>query len=138
MSLLIESRGVGLGRAHFARRVHTQVVAMTSVLRSAAERADDLVKLRRFVETETVAQACTGETVVDYSLKFKAAQGWNTTWVSGYNNDLLSYVPSLRVLKEGGYEGVTGMFEYGHRGPYTEAVEDLITAKVTELLEKAR
>jgi len=30
------------------------------------------------------------------------------------------------------------MFEYGHRGPYTEAVEDLITAKVMELLEKAR
>jgi hypothetical protein len=82
--------------------------------------------------------ALTGETVVDYSLKFKASNGWNTTWVSGYNNDLLSYVPSLRVLREGGYEGVSGMFEYGHRGPYTEAVEDLITAKVAELLAKTR
>lgn len=80
--------------------------------------------------------ALTGETVVDYSLKFKAAYGWNTTWICGYNNDLLSYVPSLRVLKEGGYEGVTGMFEYGHRAPYTETVEEQITAKVDELVKQ--
>jgi neutral ceramidase len=79
--------------------------------------------------------ALTGETVVDYSLKFKATYGWNSTWVCGYNNDLTSYVPSLRVLKEGGYEGVTGMFEYGHRAPYTETVEGLITTKVEELVK---
>lgn len=78
--------------------------------------------------------ALTGETVVDYSLKFKAEHGWNTTWVSGYNNDLLSYVPSLRVLKEGGYEGSSGMYEYGHRAPYTETVEQQITAMVEKLL----
>ena len=82
--------------------------------------------------------ALTGETVVDYSLKFKAAYGWNNTWVCGYNNDLLSYVPSLRVLKEGGYEGVTGMFEYGHRAPYTETVEDQITSKVEELIQRVK
>ena len=65
VSLLVETRGSELGRTHFARRVHTQVVAMESVLASAAARADDLAKLRRFVETETVAQACSGETVVE-------------------------------------------------------------------------
>jgi hypothetical protein len=82
--------------------------------------------------------ALTGETVVDYSLKFKAAYGWNTTWVCGYNNDLLSYVPSLRVLREGGYEGVTGMYEYGHRAPYTETVEERITKEVEELVTQVR
>lgn len=80
--------------------------------------------------------ALTGETVVDYSLKFKAAYGWNNTWVCGYNNDLLSYVPSLRVLREGGYEGVTGMFEYGHRAPYTKTVEDQITGAVDQLVKQ--
>ena len=80
--------------------------------------------------------ALTGETVVDYSLKFKGLYGWNDTWVFGYNNDLLSYVPSLRVLKEGGYEGTTGMLEYGHRAPYTETVENQITRKVEELIRK--
>jgi len=79
--------------------------------------------------------ALTGETVVDYSLKFKAAYGWDNTWVCGYNNDLLSYVPSLRVLKEGSYEGITGMYEYGHRAPYTATVEDQITNKVAELVK---
>lgn len=82
--------------------------------------------------------ALTGETVVDYSLKFKAAHGWNTTWVCGYNNDLLSYVPSLRVLKEGGYEGVSGMYEYGHRAPYTEDVEERITTKVDEMIRMVK
>jgi hypothetical protein len=82
--------------------------------------------------------ALTGETVVDYSLKFKAAYGWDSTWICGYNNDLLSYVPSLRVLKEGGYEGVTGMYEYGHRAPYTETVEDEITRAVNAVVQQAR
>jgi len=79
--------------------------------------------------------ALTGETVVDYSLKFKEVNGWNSTWVSGYNNDLLCYVPSLRVLKEGGYEGTLGMWEYGHRAPFTETVEERISTLVTRLLK---
>ena len=58
--------------------------------------------------------------------------------VAAYANDVFGYIPSKRVLKEGGYEGVTGMFEYGHRAPYTEAVENLITAKVDYLVKKAQ
>jgi hypothetical protein len=65
VSLLVETRGVGLGRAHLARRVHTHVVAVTSVLGSAAARADDLIKLRRFVELEVSSLACSGEVVVE-------------------------------------------------------------------------
>jgi neutral ceramidase len=89
------------------------------------------VQVWRFGEGLTFI-ALTGETVVDYSLKFKETYGWNTTWVSGYNNDLLCYVPSLRVLREGGYEGTLGMWEYGHRAPFTETVED----RITELVER--
>jgi hypothetical protein len=65
VSLLVETRGADLGRTHLARRVHTQVVAMTSILNSAAGRAEDLVKLRRFVDTETVSQACSGEVTLE-------------------------------------------------------------------------
>ncbi len=78
--------------------------------------------------------ALTGETVVEYSLKFKESYGWNSTWVSGYNNDLLCYVPSLRVLREGGYEGTLGMWEYGHRAPFAESVEERIAALVAKLM----
>lgn len=82
--------------------------------------------------------ALTGETVVDYSLNLKNRYGWDNTWVCGYNNHLLSYVPSLRVLREGSYEGVTGMYEYGHRAPYTESVEASIMSKVEELMLQVR
>lgn len=82
--------------------------------------------------------ALTGETVVDYSLEFKEKYGWNTTWVCGYNNDLLSYVPSLRVLREGGYEGTTGMQEYGHRAPYDETVQIRITDCVKRLVDEVK
>ena len=65
VSFLIETRGVGLGRTHFKRRVHTHVTAINSLLLSAAGRADDLVKLRAFVDNEVSARACQGEAVVE-------------------------------------------------------------------------
>ncbi len=65
VSLLIETRGVGLGRLHLARRVHTHVTAIASVLRSTADRAADLGKLRPFVDNEVASLACKGEMVVE-------------------------------------------------------------------------
>ena len=65
VGLLVETRGVGLGRAHLLRRVQTQVTALGSVLRSAAEHAADLQKLRRFVGAEVAARACQGDAVVE-------------------------------------------------------------------------
>ena len=65
VSLLIETRGVGLGRAHLLRRVHSQVTALGSVLSSSATHADDLLKLRRFVDAEVAAKACQGAVTVE-------------------------------------------------------------------------
>ncbi len=65
VSFLIETRGVGVGRAHLLRRVHTHVTAIGSVLKSAAARADDLVKLRRFVDADVADKACSGEAIVE-------------------------------------------------------------------------
>ncbi len=64
VSLLIETRGTGMGRQHLKRRVHAQVVAATSVLNSAAQRAADLLKLRRYVDSLVGSQACQGSVVV--------------------------------------------------------------------------
>jgi len=118
------------------KRESERLIRQYETLGSPPHRVKYPIHVWRFGPELTLI-ALTGETVVDYSLKFKAAYGWNTTWVCGYNNDLLSYVPSLRVLREGGYEGVTGMSEYGHRAPYTESVEARITAKVDELVKQA-
>jgi hypothetical protein len=52
------------------------------------------------------------ETIVDYALRFKAKYGPGT-WVSGYTDDMISYIPSRRVWLEGGYEGGPNLYEYG-------------------------
>lgn len=78
-----------------------------------------------------------GETVVDYALRFKAEYGWEDTWVAGYSNDVMGYIPSLRVLKEGGYEGGGAMVNYGRPGPLGAAVEETIAGKVAELVARA-
>jgi hypothetical protein len=68
------------------------------------------------------------EVVVDYSLRFKREfAGAAGVWVAGYSNDYTGYVPSLRVLKEGGYEAAAG---------WAENVEDRIASKVHELYKK--
>ncbi len=65
VSFLIETRGIGIGRGHLQRRVHTHVTALASVLQSAAARADDLARLRRFVDADVAAKACRGNAVVE-------------------------------------------------------------------------
>jgi hypothetical protein len=77
-----------------------------------------------------------GEVVVDYSLRFKRNLGSSHTWVSSYCNDVMAYIPSLRVLKEGGYEGATAMIYYAQPTSWSEAVEDQIVVAVTNLLNQ--
>jgi neutral ceramidase len=77
-----------------------------------------------------------GETVVDYSLRFKAEYGWDSTWVAGYSNEVMGYIASSRVLKEGGYEGGGAMVNYGRPGPLGETVEEVIAGKVRELVAR--
>ena len=68
------------------------------------------------------------EVVVDYSLRFKREFAEDAgVWVAGYSNDYTGYVPSLRVLKEGGYEAAAG---------WADSVEDRIANKVHELHKK--
>jgi neutral ceramidase len=71
-----------------------------------------------------------GEVVVDYSLRLKKELGGNL-WVMGYANDVMAYIPSARVLKEGGYEGATSMIYYGLPSVWGDAVEELIVAEAT-------
>lgn len=86
----------GMPRREFQHLIHQY-----ETLGSPPDRVRYPIQVWRFADKLTLI-ALTGETVVDYSLRFKSAYGWNLTWVFGYNNDLLSYVPSRRVLNEGG------------------------------------
>ncbi|HYL75402.1 MAG TPA: neutral/alkaline non-lysosomal ceramidase N-terminal domain-containing protein [Bryobacteraceae bacterium] len=66
-----------------------------------------------------------GEVVVDYSIRAKREYPGNLI-VAGYSNDVMSYIPSQRVLSEGGYEAEDSMAYYGQPGRYASDVEDRI------------
>lgn len=75
-----------------------------------------------------------GEPVVDYALRFKQEFG-TQTWVAGYCNDVMTYIPSRRVLDEGGYEGGGAMIPYGQPAlRWGDDVEDLITEGVKRVV----
>lgn len=73
------------------------------------------------------------ETVVDYALRFKSEYGGGT-WVMGYADDMLAYIPSRRVWEEGGYEGGSSLYEYGRPAfRWQGDMEDRISAAVNRL-----
>ncbi|MBI3696299.1 MAG: hypothetical protein HY238_15865, partial [Acidobacteria bacterium] len=78
-----------------------------------------------------------GEVVVDYALRVKKEYGAKKILVAGYSNDVMSYIPSLRVLKEGGYEAADSMIYYGQPGPYDEEVEDRIFTTIRQVMKRA-
>jgi hypothetical protein len=79
-----------------------------------------------------------GEVVADYSLRLKRSNGDSRTWVTAYTNDVCAYIPSLRVLKEGGYEGATSMIYYALPSPWAESVEEDIFASIARLLNSLK
>lgn len=89
----------------------------------------------RFDKSLTIL-ALGGEVVVDYALRAKREYGGGKLIVAGYSNDVLSYIPSRRVLKEGGYEAVDSMTYYGQPGPYAEDVEDRIFAGIHQVMKR--
>jgi neutral ceramidase len=104
-----------------------------------------LVQVARFGDDLTMV-GLAGEVVVDYSLRLKAelagsAAAWKSPalWVAGYCNEVFGYVPSERVLQEGGYEARDSILYYDITvTPFAPSVEKLIVDKVHELVREAR
>jgi hypothetical protein len=78
-----------------------------------------------------------GEVVVDYSLRLKKELGTNL-WVMGYANDVMAYIPSARVLKEGGYEGGGSMVYYGLPAVWGGKIEELIVEEIGKQIRAVR
>jgi hypothetical protein len=78
------------------------------------------------------------ETVVDYALRFKREFGPGT-WVCGYTDDMIAYIPSRRVWEEGGYEGGANLYEYGRPAfRWSGEIEDRIARTVHKLIQQVR
>ncbi|MCA9271335.1 MAG: hypothetical protein KDA41_22785 [Planctomycetales bacterium] len=76
-----------------------------------------------------------GEVVVDYAIRLKQQHGdepmgHKNVWVAGYSNDVMAYIPSRRVLVEGGYEGAGAMVYYGLPTVWSPEAEEAIAAEV--------
>ncbi|HJQ80632.1 MAG TPA: hypothetical protein VJ828_11785, partial [Lacipirellulaceae bacterium] len=64
----------------------------------------------------------------------KSKLGRDTTWVASYTNDVMGYIPSQRVLAEGGYEGGGSRIPYGLPAVWTAEVEPQIVEAVHRLV----
>ena len=78
--------------------------------------------------------AYSGETVVDYVRLAQEKLGPLKLWVSGYNNDVFGYLPTARILREGGYETRGLYVDYGLFRPN---VQDVVMDAIIEMARAA-
>jgi neutral ceramidase len=98
----------------------------------AGKKIDQLdypVQAARFGHSLTLV-ALGGEVTVDYGLRIKREYPGEPVITAGYSNDVMCYIPSARVLREGGYEAVDSMIYYGQAGPFADDVEDRVFAAI--------
>lgn len=81
-----------------------------------------------------------GEVVVDYALRIEQERKREgpALWVSAYANDVFGYVPSARVLAEGGYEGGEAFYYSSLPTPFAEGTEETIMSAVHEVIARVR
>lgn len=75
-----------------------------------------------------------GEVVVDYALRLKRDLDSRRLWINAYANDVPCYIPSERILKEGGYEGGEAMVYYDLPTKFQTGLEDKIVNEVEQML----
>ena len=77
-----------------------------------------------------------GELLVEYAIKIKQLYG-ERTFVFGYSNFVMGYIPSATVLQEGGYEGETSQMVYGQPAPWHSSIETTILSGVRDVGHRA-
>ena len=97
-------------------------------------RLDYPLQAVRFGNTLTLL-ALGGEVTVDYGLRTRREYSGEPLITAGYSNDVMCYIPSARVLREGGYEAVDSMFYYAQAGPFAEDVEERVFAAIRQVMK---
>lgn len=78
--------------------------------------------------------ALAGEVVIDYQVQLKAEFGPKRVAVLGYSNDVMGYIPSKRVQREGGYEAGDALMYFSQPGWFTEEVEEIVMGAARKVL----
>ena len=77
-----------------------------------------------------------GELVVDYAIELKRIFG-QEAFVLGYSNDVMAYIPTATILREGGYEGESSQMVYGLPATWAPEIETIILYEMVRLAEDA-
>lgn len=77
-----------------------------------------------------------GELLVGYAIRLKEIFGQDA-FVMGYSNDVMSYIPTARVLREGGYEADQAHVVYGLPSGWTADIETDIIHGMVQLAASA-
>jgi len=83
----------------------------------------------RLGEATTIV-AFGGETVVAYGIAAKKAIGADRTWPVAYANDVFAYIPTAKIIEEGGYEADRSQIYYGMPGPWAPEIEETILDRI--------
>ena len=78
-----------------------------------------------------------GELVIEYAIECKKRYGTNI-FVAAYSNDVMGYIPSATILKEGGYEGQSSQMVYGLPSVWDASVPSLIHAEIDKLAQQIK
>ena len=78
-----------------------------------------------------------GEVVVDYALRLKRELDSGRLWTNGYSNGVSGYIPSERILGEGGYEGGGAMVYFDRPTRFAAGLEQPIIDAVQRGLRPA-
>jgi neutral ceramidase len=84
--------------------------------------------------------ALSGEVVVDYAIRLQRELGreGRALWVAAYANDVVGYIPSVRVLKEGGYEALDSFYGSTWPAPWSEEVESIVVKAAHDIVNQVR
>lgn len=76
-----------------------------------------------------------GEVVVDYSVRLNQALDWSRLWITAWADDVPGYIPSRRILQEGGYEADFSQVYYEQPGRYAPEIEELLVSSAVAMLD---
>ncbi|MEL7588810.1 MAG: neutral/alkaline non-lysosomal ceramidase N-terminal domain-containing protein [Prolixibacteraceae bacterium] len=77
-----------------------------------------------------------GEPTIEYAIRIKRLFGQDS-FVMGYSNDVMAYIPSVSILKEGGYEGHTSQMAFGLPARWKVTIEEQILQELVKMVQPA-
>ena len=87
---------------------------------------------------EIILLAISGEVFTEIGLAIKKASGFKNTFVIGYANGCVGYIPTEKAFKEGGYETKEAFKWYGYPSPFVPDVGERVKKAAIDLIEALR